>query len=219
MANACVTAWNNTAWVLAAMHYPHEPEILNFMAGPPSTTLWRVAEEGRRMTAAARQGIVAGHVLSVLYALATSPWRIPEPSFAKAIYCVEQYGFGENYRDGIAMPRGKTEIRACYDAMRPVAHLWAATRLHREYPMLPHDDLMRSERGIRALLQIARSVQYFALTWRPPRRPKREPLLSEHPLLVPDEVVPLKPPWTHAPDWLLKTVPKYRNKSTRKKSA
>ena len=124
--------WENPTWVLTVMHFPNERELLDHVASGNGTMLTDGAAWRTRRLNAVRQGIVAGNTLGALYWLAKSPWRIPEPSLAKAIHITDRFAYETKYRNGTPMPRGRTEVRRCFDAMRPVAHLWAAQRL------LPH---------------------------------------------------------------------------------
>ena len=196
------------------MQFPHEPELLERVKdGSAAKMLLRPEDLRAEMGQAVKTGIVAGHVLSVLYAISESPWRIPEPSLGKAINATAQFGYREKYADGSRMPRGDTDVRKCFDGMRAVAHLWAALRLHREYPIGPHEDLLRTEQGLHTLLRLARAVQSWALQWRPRRTNSHTPLIGQSPWLVPDSMQPLSPSWAHRPDWLLKTVAAYKRRS------
>jgi hypothetical protein len=213
-------AWGNPTWVLAVMCYPHEHVLLERIAREQETLL-RPETERAIQAEAVRAGKVAGNVLAVLYTLATSPWRIDEPSFARAVHIAEKLAIAESAADAAhaarhRRPRGHTKIEACYNAMRPVAHLWAAFRLHWEFPTRAHEDLFNTAEGVHALLRIARGVQNFARTWAPARTHPRQPpipLLGESPWLIPDEITPLYPPWADKPTWLLNAGATYKRRS------
>ncbi len=128
---------------------------------------------------------------------------------------VEQFGYKEkHYADGTPLPRGRTEIRRCFNDMRPVAHLWAAFRLHHEHPVILHDELLRTNEGIRWLLHIARRCRDFARAWRPTREKKHFPLLSKIRGCCPDCIRPLKPLWTKnlesSPSWMIQMTNRYK---------
>ena len=196
------------------MHYPREDQLLEAIRTKSDSILVHREHMRAEMKKAAEAGIVAGHVVSVLYALATSPWSIPEPSLEKAIHVAEQFAYRERFADGSPMPRGRTEIRKCLDSMRPVAHLWAALRLHRQYPIRRHEDLLKTAEGMSRLLRIARGVQSWAIDWRPQRGAGAPSLLGDRPWIIPNSVRPLFPPWLQKqPDWLLSTVGRYKRRS------
>ncbi len=213
-------AWDNATWVLALMCYPHENVLLERIARGQEILIRRDTERAFQREGS-RAGHVAGNVLVALYALATSPWRIKEPSFARAVHSAGMVAMADSAADAAhgvrhGRPRGHTKIEACYDAMRPVAHLWAAFRLHWEFPTRAHEELFNSAEGVRTFLGIARGVQDFAMAWVPARTNPRHaiaPLLGETPWLVPDEIAPLYPPWRHKPTWLLKADATYKRRS------
>ena len=214
MTDSLTTAWDNPTWVLAVMHYPRELVLLDRIAGVVETEfiMHRRAwlEES---TDAARRGKVAGNVLAALYALSASPWRIQEPSFARAIYLAGEMAKLDQLPQA---PKGHTKIEECYNTMRPVAHLWAAYRLHGEFPTRPHQQVFSSAEGLHTLLRTARGVQDWALSWVPSRTHRRvqpPPLLGEQPRLVPDTFGPLYPPWKNRPGWLLETNKAYRRRA------
>jgi hypothetical protein len=205
-----VTAWDNLEWVLTVMHHPHELVLLERMARGEYERLARPDEERARNAEAARAGKVAGNVLAVLYVLDASPWHIPEPSLAKAVHVAEKLAQAGRHRGA---PRGHTKIEACYDDMRPVAHLWAASRLHWELAS-GHEELMRNTNGIRTLLAIARGVQEWALKWKPSRASESKPLLGGAPWLVPNNIPALRPRWPEKqPGWLLEAASIYKRRS------
>jgi hypothetical protein len=206
------TVWSNPTWVLAVMHYPTDSVLLERIASGAEITV-RGDNERAIQAEADRAGKVAGNVLAALYALSTSPWGIPEPSVARAIHIAERMAYEERNRGA---PRGRTKIEDCYNAMRPVAHLWAAVRLHWEFPTRAHDELFSTAEGVRSFLRIARGVQDFARAWVPARTNPRLlslPLLGQCPWLVPDEITPLYPPWRHKPAWLLSANATYKRRS------
>ena len=205
-----VAAWDNLEWVLAVMQHPHELVLLERMARGEFERLARPDEERALNVEATRAGKVAGNVLAVLYVLDASPWHIPEPSLAKAIHVAEKLAQADRHRGA---PRGHTKIEACYNVMRPVAHLWAASRLQWELAN-GHEELMRSDHGIRILLGIARGVQKWALKWKPRRARESKPLLGAAPWLVPNDIPTLPPRWPEEqPDWLLKAASPYKRRS------
>lgn len=203
-----LTAWDNPAWVLAVMHYPDDPLLLDRVALGAEIHV-RIAAEGAIQTEAARAGKVAGNVLAILYAVDRSGWNIRcAPSLAVAHHCAGQLELAERAADArllgqsLPRPRGHTKIEETYNRMRSVAHLWAAFRLHWEFPKLPHDELMRTNVG--TLLSIARSVQEWAIKWTPPRSRRYKPLLGESPWLIPASVRAIEPRWPVEPSDLLR---------------
>lgn len=202
------------------MCYPRESVLLDRIAREQEL-LMRPETERAIQAAAARAGKAAGNVLAALYTLAVSPWRIREPSFARAVHIAEKLALSESAADAKnaemrGRPRGHTKIEECYNSMRPVAHLWAAFRLHWEFPTRAHEDLFNSTDGLGVFLGIARGVQDFARTWTPTRIHSRQvsiPLLGESPWLVPDEITPLYPPWRNKPTWLLNANATYKRRS------
>jgi hypothetical protein len=160
-------------------------------------------------------GQVAGGVLLALYLMAMSPWKESAPSLSRAIAATEKMALRS--RDP-RLPRGHTKIEECFNAMRPVAHLWAADRLRVECRLNDEDrDLLDgSGEGLRMLLGLARTLQDFALEWKPARtRETPSPLLGSSPWLVPEGVAPLCPQWTEAsrPQWLVEASAKYKRRS------
>jgi hypothetical protein len=205
------TAWDKPEWVQAVMLYPRELVLLEHMACGTFERLARRSDEQALGRKAARAGRVAGNVLAALYVFDASPWQIHEPSLAKAIHCAEKLAQEDRNRGA---PRGHTKIQACYDAMRPVAHLWAALRLHWEYPTRPHEELIQSPGGISTLLGIAHGIQKWAVKWKPRRASESDPLLGDTPWLVPGDIPVLRPPWPDKqPDWLLTSVSTYKRRS------
>ena len=203
------SAWDNPTWVIAVMHYPAETVLLERIASQSEITARRDIERDIQATAA-RTGRVAGDVLASLYGLAASPWKIAEPSLARAVHIAEKMAYEDRH---LRAPRGHTRIEQCFNEMRSVAHLWAAFRLHWEYPTRPHEELMRSAAGTEVLLKIAKGVQDWALTWKPKRTRHSQPLLGADPWLVPSNVVALQPPWTEKPEWLLMAANSYRRRN------
>lgn len=205
-----VPAWSNPTWVIAVMHYPDDELMHRAAAGGAAPVTVRRDSEREFQKRAVRKGKVAGNVLAALYTLDASPWRIEEPGLARAVHVAERMAYEDRHPGA---PRGHTKIQACYDAMRPVAHLWAGFRLHWEFPVLPHDQLMRTPEGIRTLLGIALGIQQWALMWKPVRSRRATPLLGPDPWLIPDDIPAMLLPWSQRPAWLLKAANSYKRKN------
>ena len=213
-----VTAWDNPTWVLAVMHYPNDPALLDYVRRGNETLPFggHLAAACRDTgSEAARAGKTAGNVLAILYGISFSPWRIPEAGFGKAVQVAEKLArIDEPSRSRKGRPTGHTQIEKCYDDMRSVAHLWAAVRLHWEYPTRPHEELVSTDDGIRTLLRIARGVQDWAIGFASPRTNDRfkRPLLGDKPWLVPSDILPLYPPWKQRPSWLIDTAKAHKRR-------
>ena len=213
-ASSRVTAWGNRTWVMAVMHYPDEPVLLDRVARGLEFTL-RPEVEHKMQLEAEQAGKVAGNVLMVLFAVEHAGWDLPcVPSLALAYHCAERLEFADREVHAAARgrgrswpsrpgPRGHTKIEAAYNRMRSVAHLWAATRLYWEFSARPYEEMPRSPQNLRALLGIARAVQEWAREWEPPRTPKYKPLLGADPWLVTADIAALHPPWPSQPPALL----------------
>lgn len=225
--DAAPTAWSNPTWVLAVMHYPTEPLLLERIAHGTEITARRDSERAIQAEAD-RAGKVAGNVLAALYALVRAGWTLPcNPSLAVAVRCAEQMEIAERAVEAAevrrgqhtgarrAAPRGHTKIEEAYGRMRSVAHLWAAARLQwEEYPTRPYGEVMCTEEGIRMLLGIARGVQEWAREWKPPRTKQYKPLLGADPWLVPPDIQVLSPRWPSEPGELVqKALSTYKRRS------
>jgi len=228
------TYWTNPHWVRALMHFPddtpeHRERREQYCGILTAQTLKRIGLLGEAesravinaavdglaavLTETAKRGIVAGDVLFTLYGMAMGPWRdqIPEPSIGKAIDIVSKFSAIETYPDQSPLPRSDPTIRACISNFRAVAHLWAAFRLHHQYPMRPHRELFDSAEGLRDFLGIARSVQAFGLAFTTKHGEQRPVFTAEEIWLVPDNQGPmLIPPWPpEMPEWIAGAVQSY----------
>ena len=94
---------------------------------------------------------------------------------------------------------------------RPVAHLWAALRLHEALTSQPYGSLLRD--SIIEFLGIAKSIQEFGLNhvqdnWKGPRETLLDP---DNIWRVPDSVQRLRPRWAaKPPGWLLTAMETYK---------
>jgi hypothetical protein len=181
-------------------------EFVNDLIDAPSH-----AELRERVVATTKRGLVAGDFLSHIYAMASFPDVVKEPSVGKAIALSRAFAKRSRYGDGSKLPSSETAIRAYVDESRSVAHLWAAFRLHQTFPTREHREILSSAEGIRTFLGIARTLQDFGCSFIPKRAKPRVPLLDASSIWsVSDSVPRLRPPWTRPPSWMVNTIKGYK---------
>ncbi len=216
------TAWRNPEWVRAVMHYPDDTVLLDRLATGAELTVRKRVEDELQQDAM-RAGKAAANVLLTLYALDQAKWTLPcAPSLAVATHCAERLELADRAVDAAARrrgetppdrvgPQGHTKIEVAYNRMRPVAHLWAATKYYGE---LTDEGMPRTPRRLLVLLGIARAIQEWAREWKPPRTRQHKSLLGDSPWLVPPTIPALAPTWSAEPPALLMEALKtYRRRS------
>lgn len=153
---------------------------------------------------AAKQGYAIGGVLATLYVM--SRFNVPEPSFRKARFAWAEFAQGSQWnKDGGSMAVSEKTLKNTWPVYAPVAHLWAAKVLNREYPFTSS---MRSAEGLSALLEVAGGVLEWGERFVPLRAKPVAPIL--------DAAITWRPPGParhlhsdRVPDKLLKALQKY----------
>jgi hypothetical protein len=165
----------------------------------------------KRIEQATREGTVAGDLLGNLYGMCSFPDHFPEPSVRKAIFAARHFARRTTYGDGSRLPHSDRGIRDYFEHYRPVAHLWAAFRLHQAFPIRNHRDVLASPDAVQDFLAIARRIQEFGCKFFSGRDRTKKPLLDARTMWrVPQGDRVLAPPWKGPPDWLLAAMKQYK---------
>ena len=164
----------------------------------------------------AREAYVAGDVLTTLFGMHSFPDDFDEPSLKKAIFIAGKYAQNNTYRDGSSMRKGKTMIRDYFDDFRNVAHLWAAMRLHQDFPIREQEEILGSQNAVHDFFGIAHTLQAFGCGFIAKRSSSGIAFVAPSPILdpetiwkVPNSITPLYPPWTEPPQWILDCLVSY----------
>ncbi len=180
--------------------------LLDDLIDAPSYAEMRV-----KTSSATRRGIVAGDFLATIFGMYSFPDHFAEPSVRKAIVVAQAFARKTKFGDGSKLPTSTTAIRGCFDEYRPVAHLWAAFRLHQAFPIREHRELLGSPEAVRDFLGIAGKLQDFGCSFIPKRAKPATPLLDLKSVWdVPSVITRLNPPWSKPPAWLVSTVGSYK---------
>jgi len=230
----------DSIWVLALMHFPNDEQLrqqyyaVKFAESElegtvPTSFIESEADALRKVLGhslksafheivakRARDACIAGDVLTTLFGMYSFPDNFDEPSLKKAIFIVGKYAENNKYGDGSSIPTGKTTIRKCFDGFRNVAHLWAAMRLHQDFPIREQGETLGSRDAMRDFLGIAHTLQAFGCWFIPKRSSSGIEFVAPGPILdpatiweVPNSITPLCPPWTAPPQWILDSMESY----------
>jgi len=230
----------DSIWILALMHFPTnkklrqryyamkfaeselegavptdfiemEAEVLQNILGHSQKSAFHEIVAKR-----ARDACIAGDVLTTLFGMYSFPDDFDEPSLRKAIFIVGKYAEKNKHGDGSSIPTGKTTIRKCFDDFRNVAHLWAAVRLHQDFPIRQQRETLGSRDAVHDFLGIAHTLQAFGCWFIPKRSSTGIEFVAPDPILdpatiwrVPNSITPLYPPWTTPPQWILDCMKSY----------
>lgn len=187
-------------------------EILAVLVSLP-TVLPTMPKEIR---AGVRAGLLAGEFYAALYAMHCFPSAFPEPSKKKALFYLQDFAQRRTFGDGSGIVGSQPQLLANVKAAESVAHLWAALRLHKEYPMRPHAQVFSSPDAIASFLGIAASLEHFLTTFVPKRAKPRLPLVDSNKLWrVPQNTLRLRPPWVDVPASLQSVLGNYQAPRTR----
>ncbi len=227
-------------WILAVMHFPNDEELrekyyaekfaeCELLEVAPtgsveleSNVLQRILQRTGKtsfqeiVAKCARDAYIAGDVLKTLFGMYSFPDNFPEPSLRKAIFIVGKYAESNRYGDGSPIPKGRTKIGEYFDSFRNVAHLWAAMRLHQDFPIREQEEILGSQEAVRDFLGIAHTLQAFGCKFIPKRSSSGIEFVAPSPILDPDTiwkvpnfVTPLCPRWTKPPQWILDSLTSY----------
>lgn len=137
-----------------------------------------------------RKATVAGLVLSAIYVM--DKFSIPEPSINKAIDFARYYAMkAKQYGDGSKMNRSRRIIREHWDEFKPVAHLWAAKELNRDYPFAPEREVLSPE-YFGTFLGVAKGLLEFGVSFIPFRARPSVPILDRELLWQIPEAIPIR---------------------------
>ena len=227
--------------ILAAMHFPNDAELrekyyaekfaeckllevaptgsVEFESDVIQRILQRTGKTSFHEIVAksAREACIAGDVLTTLFGMYSFPDDFDEPSLKKAIFIAGKYAQNNTYGDGSPIPEGKTSIRKYFDRFRNVAHLWAAMRLHQDFPIREQEEILGSQDAVHDFLGIASTLQAFGCWFIPKRSSSGIEFVGPSPILdpetiwkVPNSITPLAPPWTAPPQWILDSIKSYK---------
>ena len=160
-----------------------------------------------------RDAIIAGNVLTTVYAMDSFPDYFNEPSERKAIYVAQKFAEKSQYGDGSRIPHSDPKIRQCMVDFRSVAHLWAAMTLHEGFPIREQEEILASPEAVRDFLGIAGTLQDFGSNFAASRTRDRDkiPILDLETIWrVPASIKRLVPPWTAPPPLVVETLGGYQ---------
>jgi hypothetical protein len=110
------------------LKFPVSGNVLQTLLESPSyTEMMNQAQE------AAKRACIAADILCAIYVM--DRFSLPEPSLNKAMALVQAYAPTATYGDRSKLPASLTQIRKCWEEFKPVAHLWAATRINKSLPL------------------------------------------------------------------------------------
>jgi len=158
---------------------------------------------------AARAGLIAGDILTMLYAMTTTD-AVRMPSWNKAVYAYPRWGeSGTAFRDGTPLPKSRSEIEKAWASHRCVAHFWGAVSLHRE---LGDGDLKKLfGPDWTRFLQMAAGLLKFGTEFVPQQRKHPRPTLDiAESWTLPDGISPELPPVSQLPARLMELLDGYR---------
>jgi hypothetical protein len=161
---------------------------------------------------AIKKGAVAGDMLATIYLMHSFSDRhsiLTEPSMNKAVYVAQEFACEETYGDGSRMYFSEPKIRDCWRSFQPVAHLWAAARLNKDYPFAPDREIFSS--GFKAFLGVAAELLRFGRSFVPFRAWRQDPVLDAlEAWTLPGSVHPAPLQSDRLPDRLIKTLESYK---------
>ena len=158
---------------------------------------------------AARAGLVAGDLLTMLYGMTVSG-SVSEPSIKKAMYAYRRWAEdGVTFRDGKPLPKSRSEIEKAWASHRSVAHIWGAVSLNRELGDGDIASLFGPRWG--RFLQMSAGLLKFGSEFVPRRlRPAKPTLDIEESWTLPKSIAPELPPVNIIPTRLLELLKGYK---------
>ena len=137
-----------------------------------------------------KKGVIAGDILATVYLIYKFNLD-PEPSLKKAMDAVGKFYKTTKYGDGTNIPAGKTRIKQIWNEMKPVSHLWAASRLNDAYPYAEKTEIFSPDNFPR-FLGVAKEVHNFGTTFISEKTEPLKPILDSTVMVeLPDEIEPL----------------------------
>jgi hypothetical protein len=207
---ALCTAFLAADQVDLAISRAHDTDILQVdvftlkkLLGAPSLDYFRQLAEVNT-----RRGVIAGDLLAALYVM--DRFKVPEPSFNKALYVAQRYAEEESYGGGSKLSLSERKIREYWAAFKPVAHFWAAIRLNEVYRFTKGDNVFLS-RDFPIFLEVAVELLNFGCSFIPMRAKPKTPILDvsqcwQLPVRIsPRELISKRPP-----DRLLRYLKDYK---------
>jgi hypothetical protein len=176
--------------------------LQTLLESPSYTEMMNQAQE------AAKRACIAADILCAIYVM--DRFSLPEPSLNKAMALVQAYAPTATYGDRSKLPASLTQIRKCWEEFKPVAHLWAATRINKVYPYTEDHNSMYTD-GFKSYLQVAQGFYHFGVSFIPKRARPREPILNaETSWTLPLSVQPKNLHSERLPDRLIEFLKSYK---------
>ena len=157
---------------------------------------------------AAKRACIAADILCTIYLM--DRFSLPEPSVNKAVAVVQANAPTATYGDGSRMDTSETQIRKYWQEFKPVAHLWAASRINKAYPFTKDHKSMYTD-DFESYLQVAQEFTVSASSFIPKRtRPPKPILDAETTWTLPASILPKSLHSKWLPDRLIEILRNYK---------